>query len=143
MFLINYIKDVFGAVKSLAIGMRRTLFYFVRPKEIITQQYPDEMPVIAERFRGEVVLMHDENNEHACTGCTACELACPNGSIKIVTKFDISPEGKKKKLLTHLCITWKCALCATCVWKLAQHRQLKWIPPMNTVYLTGISSQKN
>ncbi|HQY17421.1 MAG TPA: 4Fe-4S binding protein [Ferruginibacter sp.] len=116
MFLINYIKDVFGAVKSLAIGMRRTLFYFVRPKEIITQQYPDEMPVIAERFRGEVVLMHDENNEHACTGCTACELACPNGSIKIVTKFDISPEGKKKKAIDKFVYHLEmCTMCNLCV----------------------------
>ncbi len=116
MFLINYIKDVFGAVKSLAIGMRRTFSYFVRPKEIITQQYPDEMPLIAERFRGEVVLMHDENNEHACTGCTACELACPNGSIKIVTKFDISPEGKKKKAIdTFVYHLEMCTMCNLCV----------------------------
>jgi NADH-quinone oxidoreductase subunit I len=44
-------------------------------------------------------MIHDENNEHACTGCTACELACPNATIKIITKFDITPEGKKKKAL--------------------------------------------
>ena len=49
-------------------------------------------------------MPHDENNEHACTGCTACELACPNGTIKIITKFDITPEGKRKKHLTHLYI---------------------------------------
>ena len=50
-------------------------------------------------------MLHDENNEHACTGCTACELACPNATIKIITKFDITPEGKKKKATGHICIS--------------------------------------
>ena len=55
------------------------------------------------------------NNEHRCTGCTACELACPNGTIKVVTKFDITPEGKKKKaidkLVYHLELCTMCNLC--------------------------------
>ena len=76
-------------------------------KEIHTQQYPDNKETLnlPERFRGEVVMLHDENNEHACTGCTACELACPNATIKIVTKFDITPEGKKKKAIRQICIS--------------------------------------
>jgi len=61
------------------------------------------------------VMLHDENNEHACTGCTACELACPNATIKIITKFDITPEGKKKKALDtfvyHLELCTMCNLC--------------------------------
>jgi NADH-quinone oxidoreductase subunit I len=70
---------------------------------------------MAERFRGEVVLIHDEKNEHACTGCSACEIACPNGTIKIINKFDVSPEGKKKKALDtfvyHLELCTMCNLC--------------------------------
>jgi len=70
---------------------------------------------LPERFRGEVVMPHDEKNEHACTGCTACELACPNGSIKIITKFDITPDGKKKKAIDkfvyHLELCTFCNLC--------------------------------
>ncbi len=87
--------------------MRTTGSYFVRPKEIITQQYPDNRAQmkLPERFRGEVVMTHDDNNEHACTGCTACELACPNATIKIVTKFDTTPEGKKEKSAGHICIS--------------------------------------
>ena len=88
MFLKEYISDVYQGVRSLLKGMRKTGYYFVHPSEIITQQYPDnrEQLHLPERFRGEVVMTHDENNEHACTGCTACELACPNGTIKIITK---------------------------------------------------------
>src|SRR5688572_27042283 len=118
MFIKDYISNIFHGVRSLLKGMNRTGYYFVRPKEIITQQYPDNRATlkIADRFRGEVVMPHDENNEHACTGCTACELACPNGTIKIITKFDISPEGKKKKALdTFVYHLELCTMCNLCV----------------------------
>jgi NADH-quinone oxidoreductase subunit I len=118
MFLIDYIKDVTGAVKSLATGMKRTLYYFTHHKEIITEQYPDNRAtlVMADRFKGEVVMPHDEKNEHRCTGCTACELACPNGTIKVITKFDITPEGKKKKAIDKLVYRLElCTMCNLCV----------------------------
>lgn len=107
MFLKKYLADVFGAIASLLKGMKMTGYYFTHRKEIITQNYPDHpgLMKLPERFRGEVVMPHDENNEHACTGCTACELACPNATIKIITKFDISPEGKRKRHWIHLFIT--------------------------------------
>ena len=117
-FIINYITEIFGAIKSLFTGMKLTGYYATHHrKEKITQQYPDNKDTLnlPERFRGEVVMIHDENNEHACTGCTACELACPNASIKIITKFNVSPEGKKKKALDtfvyHLQLCTFCNLC--------------------------------
>jgi NADH-quinone oxidoreductase subunit I len=116
-FLKTYFTDIFQAIKSLLTGMRRTGYYFVHPKEIITEQYPDNRPTLkmADRFRGEVILLHDENNEHACTGCSACELACPNGTIKIINKFELNAEGKKKKMIDsfvyHLELCTMCNLC--------------------------------
>ena len=72
MFLKDYLSDIFKAVGSLARGMKTTGSYFIRPSEIITQQYPDNRDTLSlpPRFRGEVVMPHDEHNEHACTGCT-------------------------------------------------------------------------
>ena len=118
MFLKDYLTDIYKAVKSLLTGMKRTGHYFTHHKEIITQQYPDNRQELnlPSRFRGEVVMPHDENNEHACTGCTACELACPNGTIKIITKFDVTPEGKKKKALdTFVYHLELCTMCNLCV----------------------------
>ena len=118
MFLKEYFSEIFKATKSLLTGMKRTGYYFVRPKEIITQQYPDNRDTLnlPERFRGEVIMPHDENNEHACTGCTACELACPNGTIKIITKFDVTADGKKKKALdTFVYHLELCTMCGLCV----------------------------
>ena len=114
----KYISDIFRAVGSLLKGMKMTGYYFIHRKEIITQNYPDnpELMKLSERFRGEVVMPHDENNEHACTGCTACELACPNATIKIITRFDITPEGKKKKALdTFVYHLELCTMCNLCV----------------------------
>src|SRR5687767_7109276 len=118
MFLKEYIKDIIKGTRSLLTGMKTTGSYFVRPSEIITEQYPDNRDtlVLSERFRGEVVMPHDEKNEHACTGCTACELACPNGTIKIITKFDMTPDGKKKKALdTFVYHLQLCTLCNLCI----------------------------
>jgi NADH-quinone oxidoreductase subunit I len=119
MFIVKYIKDIWGAVRSLLTGMRLTGYYAAHHhKEKITEQYPDNKDTLQlpERFRGEVVLTHDENNEHACTGCTACELACPNATIKIITKFEQTPDGKKKKALdTFVYHLELCTLCNLCI----------------------------
>lgn len=118
MFIIDYIKDIFKGLKSLLTGMRVTGYYFTHHKEIITEQYPDNRATLkmADRFRGEVVMIHDENNEHACTGCSACELACPNGTIKIINKFELNAEGKKKKAIdTFIYHLELCTMCNLCV----------------------------
>ena len=117
MFIKEYINDVYVAIKSLLVGMRRTGYYVTHHKEIITQEYPDNRATLQlpERFKGEVIMPHDTSNEHRCTGCTACEIACPNGTIKVITKFEVNAEGKRKKaidkLVYHLELCTMCNLC--------------------------------
>jgi NADH-quinone oxidoreductase subunit I len=119
MNLKEYFSNIFYGVKSLLTGMKVTGGLFLRHhKDKITEQYPENRNtlVLADRFRGEVIMPHDENNEHACTGCTACELACPNGTIKIITKFDVTPEGKKKKAIdTFIYHLELCTMCNLCI----------------------------
>jgi NADH-quinone oxidoreductase subunit I len=117
--LYNYIKDVAYAFVSLAKGLLLTLKYFVTPwKSIITEQYPDNRahPSVTEGYAGEVILIHDENNEHKCTACTLCQLACPNNSIQIISKQIETEDGKKKKILDqwvyHLDM---CTFCKQCI----------------------------
>jgi NADH-quinone oxidoreductase subunit I len=117
-FLSKYFSEVYHGVRSLLKGMRRTGYYFTHHKEIITQNYPENRDTLnlPERFKGEVVMPHTETNEHRCTGCTACELACPNGTIKIITKFEMTPEGKKKKALdTFIYHLELCTMCNLCI----------------------------
>jgi NADH-quinone oxidoreductase subunit I len=116
MGMAAYMRDVLHGLKSLATGLRVTGHYFTHPKEIITQQYPENRSTLNmfERFRGEVVLIHDEKNEHKCTGCSACEVACPNGSIEIISKR-IEKDGRKVKAIDkfvyHLQMCTFCNLC--------------------------------
>lgn len=116
--VVKYFSTIINATKALLTGMKLTGSYFVRPGKILTQQYPEnrEKLYIPERFKGKVTLPHDENNEHACTGCTLCELACPNGSIKIITKTVELPDGKTGKAID----TWvynlgMCTFCNQCI----------------------------
>ena len=118
--LIRYLKGVAFAFQSLAAGMRLTLLNFTRPwKTIITEQYPENRSTtiyIPERFAGEVELPHDENNEHKCTACTLCEMACPNGTIKIISKQEDVGEGKTKKVLDKWVYNLgMCTFCQQCI----------------------------
>jgi len=112
-----YFSGIFRGLASLVTGMGVTGKYITSPKEIITQQYPENRDFLEmfDRFRGEVILTHDEKNEHRCTGCSACEIACPNGTIEIISKREEMPDGKKKKIIDkfvyHLSMCTFCNLC--------------------------------
>ena len=118
--IVKYFSGIAHGLKTLATGMKITGYYFSHArKEIITQQYPenrDELKMF-DRFRGIVEMPHDENNEHACTGCQACEVACPNGSIEILWERIVDPEtGKKKKTIDkHVYHFSMCTLCNLCI----------------------------
>ncbi len=116
--VIKYITSIYDAVSSFLVGMRLTGNTFISPRKILTQQYPEnrETLYIPERFRGQVVLPHDENNEHKCTGCTLCEKACPNGSIQIITAVEDLGDGKtRKKLDKWVYNLGMCTFCNQCI----------------------------
>ena len=118
MFLKEYFSTIYKSVKSLLTGMRVTGYYFTHQNEILTEEYPDNRATLKmfDRFRGEVIMPHNENNEHRCTGCQACEIACPNGTIKIITKQELLPDGKKKKRIdTFIYHLELCTMCNLCV----------------------------
>jgi NADH-quinone oxidoreductase subunit I len=116
--IINYLKEIFFGVKSLLVGMKVTGSYFFRPSTIVTQKYPNNRKdlVMFDRFKGEVVMPHNENNEHKCTGCGICELNCPNGTIEVISKSIITEDGKKKRAIDkHIYRLGMCTFCALCV----------------------------
>ncbi len=116
--IIKYLKDLFGGIKTLLTGMMVTGYYFVHPKEIVTQQYPENRKtlVMLDRFKGELVMPHDENNQHKCTACSICEINCPNGTIEITSKQTETEDGKKKKELdTYIYKLGMCTFCGLCV----------------------------
>ncbi len=115
---INYIATIYKGVITLLKGMGVTGKYFFTFWNYVTEQYPENRDKLqmTERFRGEVTMPHNANNEHKCTACGICEMNCPNGSIEVISKMIVTEEGKKKKVLDkYVYHLGMCTLCNLCV----------------------------
>ncbi|MBF0762354.1 4Fe-4S binding protein [Dysgonomonas mossii] len=112
----EYFSGLFGGIKSLLTGMRITWGELWTKK--ITEQYPENRAtlVIPDRFRGELTMPHDENNEHACTACGICQMNCPNGTLQVISRSIETEDGKKKKVLDkYIYDLGLCTFCNLCV----------------------------
>jgi NADH-quinone oxidoreductase subunit I len=112
----KYFSGLFAGIKSLVFGMSVTWKELWTKK--VTQQYPENRDtlVISDRFRCELTMPHDENNEHACTACGICQMNCPNGTITVNSKMIETEDGKKKKILdTYIWDLGMCTFCNLCV----------------------------
>ena len=113
---LQYTSDLFKGIRSLLTGLSVTWKELWTKK--VTQQYPENRAtlVISDRFRAELVMPHDDNNEHACTACGICEMNCPNGTIQVITKMTELEDGKKKKELDRYVFDLgMCTFCNLCV----------------------------
>ena len=79
----QYITSFFSGLCSLLVGMRTTLRVFFRKKT--TEQYPENRDTLKmfDRFRGQLVMKHNDRNEHRCVACGICQMNCPNDSIRV------------------------------------------------------------
>ncbi len=127
---MSYFSNISNAISTLVDGMKVTMGYFVRPREHVTLQYPDEVWPIPTRnigvgeldsyntIRSKLVVNFED-----CIGCKACERACPVDCIDIET-FKAGPEedigttsnGTKIKLrVTSFTIDMsECMFCDLC-----------------------------
>ena len=116
--IIIYFKDIFSGIWSLLKGMRVTASYFFRPGAIVTEKYPENRKklVMFERSKGELIMPHNDKNEHYCTACGICQLNCPNRTIEVVSKTITTADGKSKKILDrHIYWLGRCTFCGLCV----------------------------
>jgi len=116
--IIQYFKDIINAIMSLVKGMSVTCRYFFSPGKIVTQKYPENRKelVMFDRLKGEVVMPHNDKNEHKCTGCGICAINCPNGTIEVISKTISTDDGKTKKAIDkHIYRLGQCAFCGLCV----------------------------
>ena len=95
-----------GILKGLGITMRNM---FRGP---ITLKYPHEKLELPERARWAVQMKHDDEGNHKCTACLACEKACPDFVIKI----DVTTDEERNKHID----AWgyeigACMMCGLCV----------------------------
>jgi NADH-quinone oxidoreductase subunit I len=83
------------------------------PKNVYTEQYPQERPMVAERYRGAPRLnMNPETGETLCISCNLCALACPENLI--VVGWHRDDATRRKVLTTFTYDTSRCMFCGLC-----------------------------
>ena len=110
------VREYTGAIKDTVVsfwhGLSITLSHLVRRP--MTVQYPDRTPMavrdmLPPRYRGFL-----EVDAAICTGCQACERACPIGCIQITLEKDAA--NPKQRVVTQFDIDEaKCMFCGLCV----------------------------
>ncbi len=107
----EYFGHITDVIKTFWHGMSVTLSHMARRP--ITIQYPDRVEkrvadMLPPRYRGLL-----EVDIAVCTGCMACERACPIDVIRISTDKD--PTNPKQRLITQFDIDEaKCMYCGLC-----------------------------
>jgi NADH-quinone oxidoreductase subunit I/NAD(P)H-quinone oxidoreductase subunit I len=108
----QYFDNVRDTVQTFWHGLSVTLSYLLRRP--ITTQYPDRTPMpvrdmLPARYRGFL-----EVDASICTGCQACERACPIGCIQITLEKDAA--NPKQRVVSQFDIDEaKCMFCGLCV----------------------------
>jgi NADH-quinone oxidoreductase subunit I len=83
------------------------------PRQIVTEQYPQERPLIGERYRGAPRLnTNPETGENLCIACDLCALACPENLI--VVGWVRNEKTKRKEMIDFTYDTSRCMFCGLC-----------------------------
>ena len=103
-----------GVLKSLGVTMS-TMF-----RKPVTIEYPTAHKKLPERDRAFPILLYDfDVDEPFCTGCHACERACPVECMTVTMKDNPKfAEGtsKRRKILDEFFIDYgRCMRCNICV----------------------------
>lgn len=114
----SYVGNIQGTVKSVWEGMSVTLSHLFRrpmtvqyagPESLERQGISKVQHTLPSRYRGLLEVDMD-----ICTGCQACERACPINVIAIGIEKD--PSNPKNRLMTRFDIDLaKCMFCGLCV----------------------------
>lgn len=84
-----------------------------KPSLVYTEQYPEERPAVAERYRGAPRLnVHPESNETLCISCDLCALACPEQLIVVTSQRN--QKTRRKDLTTFTYDLSRCMFCGLC-----------------------------
>ena len=125
-------KSYFGGIKfglkSLLTGLGVPFREYLTKK--VTEQYPENRKTtlhVSPRHRGRLIMPQDAEGNNKCIACKLCEMACPNGTIKVVQKTIETEDGKKKRVLDdYIYDLGECMFCELCV-NACPHEAIKFV----------------
>ncbi|MEI7924962.1 MAG: 4Fe-4S binding protein [Chloroflexota bacterium] len=107
-------------MRGIAKSMLTTLSVFIRPP--VTRFYPDVHRPLPERDRAFPLLLWDKDiDEPFCTGCHACERACPVECMTVLMKDNpnhksVGGTSGRRKIIDKFWIDYaRCMRCNICV----------------------------
>lgn len=103
-----------GVMKAMVTTMRTML------RKPVTIQYPTVHRQLPERNQGLPLLLWDfQPDEPYCTGCHACERACPVECMTVTMKDNpkfAEEKSKRRKIIDEFWIDYgRCMRCGICV----------------------------
>ncbi len=104
-------RSVFAAAWSLVAGLGVTVKTLFRPS--VTIKYPHKPVPVSPVFRGPVHLIVDEQGQHKCVACLACQKICPTGAIPVLTVA--KNEQNKNVPVDFVFDDALCCYCGLCV----------------------------
>lgn len=76
-----------------------------------TIEYPKEMPYLAPRYRGRIVLTRDPDGNERCVACNLCAVACPPDCIDLAKTEDEDGRWSAKYFRINFS---RCIMCGLC-----------------------------
>lgn len=74
---MNFLESIY--LVAIAKGLRITFKHLFRKK--VTFQFPEQVRQYSPVYRGQHMLMRDDEGKERCTACGLCALACPAEAI--------------------------------------------------------------
>jgi NADH-quinone oxidoreductase subunit I len=75
------LKLVIEGFLTQCLSLWQVFAHMFQPRSVVN--YPEEMPYLAPRYRGRIVLTRDPDGEERCVACNLCAVACPVACIAL------------------------------------------------------------
>ncbi len=98
-------RDIKGTIEPFWITLRNML------RKPVTRQYPEEMPELAPRYRGRLILTRDPDGEERCVACHLCSAICP---VDCISMQAVEAEDGRRSAAWFRINFSRCIFCGLC-----------------------------